>query len=345
MPSAVRPPGKRLIVCCDGTWKDSVGSRQTPTNVTRLCRCLKTEGFDPIGQRNIPQVVFYQSGVGVVPGYFSHLVGGATGEGERSRSTIGSSFSDLWIGISENIREAYGFICNNYNPGDEIFLVGFSRGAFTARSISSLMRSIGLLTPKGLVYLYQIYEEWEHQEDRHWKSPYPRWPGQPNYDVNSEEYRRALQAGEMSLFDIPVKACAVWETVGSLGIPALGLLPRFFRMRLSFVNSKVEPIIEHAFQALGLDEHRKPYTPTLWEIPDGQVNPKILKQCWFPGAHSDIGGGYEDQELANLTFAWMIAQLEPFLDFDRSYILEQQSVTIKTINESGHHIRDWGLGK
>ena len=249
------------------------------------------------------------------------------------------------IGISENIREAYVFLCLNYNPGDEIFLIGFSRGAFTARSISSLIRAIGLLNKKGLVYLYQITQDWEHQEIPGWKSPYPPWPNQPNHNVNSEEYRRELLAQELTAFDIPIKACAVFDTVGSLGVPSIGLLPRFFTRSLSFVDTKVEPIIENAFQALGLDEKRKPYSPTIWEVPDGQENPKVLKQCWFPGVHSDIGGGYDDQELGNITLAWMIHQLEGMLEFDRSYILEQQSVTIKAVHESGQSLRDWGLGK
>lgn len=195
------------------------------------------------------------------------------------------------------------------------------------------------------MYLYQITQDWEHQEIPGWKGPYPPWPNQPNHDVNSEEYRRELLAQELTTFDTPIKAVGVFDTVGSLGIPAIGILPRIFMRKLSFVNTKVEPIIENAFQALGLDEKRKPYSPTIWEVPDGQENPKVLKQCWFPGVHSDIGGGYDDQELGNLTLAWMLHQLEGMLEFDRSYILEQQSVTIKAVHESGQPLRDWGLGK
>lgn len=84
MASTPKGPGKRLIVCCDGTWQDSVGSPQTPTNVTRICRCIKSEGFDPIGQKNIPQVTYYQSGVGSTgsgPSLMGHLLGGLTGQG------------------------------------------------------------------------------------------------------------------------------------------------------------------------------------------------------------------------------------------------------------------------
>ncbi|KKY27965.1 hypothetical protein UCRPC4_g00810 [Phaeomoniella chlamydospora] len=324
-------PGKRLIVCCDGTWKDSDGKPDWPSNVTRIARCIKTVGYDKIGKKEIPQITYYQSGVGVEQGWFSSVIGGATGKG-----------------IGENIREAYRFICNNYNHGDEIFLVGFSRGAFTARSISTLMSCIGLLTPKGMVHFYQIFKDWENQDSNSWTSPYKPWPGRPagglmNTPETRAEYQRALQSQELSRFDCAIKACGVFDTVGSLGIPAIGILPRLFRQHLTFVDTKVESNIEHAFQALALDERRRPFSPTIWEKPEGQENPKVLKQCWFPGVHSDIGGGYPHSELANITLVWMISNLEQFIDFDKSYILQQQRLTREHIEDRGHKPRDWGL--
>ena len=237
-------------------------------------------------------------------------------------------------------------MCNNYEFGDEIFLVGFSRGAFTARSIASLIRAIGLLTRTGLVYFYQIFKDWEHQNDPSWVSPYKDrpWPS-PRPTVTSQQYRRKLLELEYTRLDINIKACAVWDTVGALGVPVLGLFPQPVSRDFSFVDTKVEPIVEYAYQALALDEHRRQYKPTVWEKPDGQDWPKVLKQCWFPGAHSDIGGSYEDADLSNITLAWMISQLDHLIDFDHSYVRQQYRLSEEAhAKHGGREDRPWGCG-
>lgn len=132
-------PRKRIIVCCDGTWKNSDGSGQVPTNVAKLARCIQPEAEVTQGGEKIQvkQVVYYQHGVGSVAGWLfggiENAIEGATGGGVR-----------------ENIMQAYQFICLNYQHGDEIFLFGFCRGAFTARSIAHFIWKMGLLTNKGL---------------------------------------------------------------------------------------------------------------------------------------------------------------------------------------------------
>ncbi|KAL9107745.1 MAG: hypothetical protein Q9227_007367 [Pyrenula ochraceoflavens] len=323
---------KRIIIGCDGTWMNSDGETQVPSNVTRICRCIRSQATlreSSNADTKIPQIIYYQSGVGSTSDVWNHIIGGATGKG-----------------ISENIREAYSFICNNYEFGDEIFLLGFSRGAFTVRSIASLIRAIGLLTRTGLVYFYQIFKDWEHQNDVDWAPPDKDqpWPA-PRPSVTTPEYRRKLLELEFTRFDIQIKACAVWDTVGALGVPSLGLLPQPLSRDYSFVDSKVEPIVEYAYQALALDEHRRQYKPTVWERPDGQEWPKILKQCWFPGAHSDIGGSYEDADLSNITLAWMISQLDRFVDFDHSYVRQQYRLSEEAhARHGGRQARPWGCG-
>lgn len=96
-------------------------------------------------------------------------------------------------GLSENIRVAYSFICNNYAPGDEIILIGFSRGAFTARSIAALIYSVGLLTPHGLQYFYQIFKDWENHAIKGWQTPFKNepWPDRPN--ITKPEYGQKLE--------------------------------------------------------------------------------------------------------------------------------------------------------
>lgn len=217
----------------------------------------------------IPQISFYQNGIGTGGSswYARHIgayVSGATGEG-----------------LSANIREAYNFLCCNYHRGDEIILLGFSRGAFTARSISTLIKQLGLLTPRGLGHLVEICDDWEHQLSEHYKTPYPNspWKNRPNFA--SREYYDKLHELKMTRRNIPIKCVGVWDTVGALGMPQISFFPQKHAQEFAFVDTRVEDNIEYAFQALGLDEKRKPYAPTIWFKPRDQKLPRILKQTWF----------------------------------------------------------------
>jgi uncharacterized protein (DUF2235 family) len=137
----------------DGYVKDSFFGNprlQIPSNVTRIGRAIKpttTERTNKKGE-HIDQIVYYQAGVGTGTSYWDKYVGGAAG-----------------LGLSENCREAYAFLANNYGPGDEIVLIGFSRGAFTARSIAGLIGHVGLLTKKGLGKFYGVFKDYEQSAD------------------------------------------------------------------------------------------------------------------------------------------------------------------------------------
>jgi uncharacterized protein (DUF2235 family) len=321
---------------------DSDGDVQVPSNVTRIARAIKPWGLDKDGNQ-IPQLIFYQNGVGTgSKSLWVKYVGGATGDG-----------------LADNIREAYAFICLNYVPGDEIIIIGFSRGAFTARSISSLIRALGLLTTQGMEHFIPIVEDWQFQLKDGWKTKHALkpWPGHAP-PVHAPDYQRKLLELELTRPDIPIKAVAVWDTIGGLGIPMIGLLPQPPSTDFSFVDTKVERNIEHAFQALALDERRRTYAPTIWEKPAGQRWPTTLKQCWFPGVHSDIGGSYSDTDLANLTLCWMVSQLDPFIAFEHDYVWRQVRLgmelyerELEQMKESGSahtpplKLRPWGLGK
>jgi uncharacterized protein (DUF2235 family) len=119
-----------------------------------------------------------------------------------------------FLGLAEHIREAYSFICNNYDHGDEIILIGFSRGAWTARSIATLIQAIGLLNRQGLIYFYQIFQDWQHQSKPNWKTPYPKEPWEHRPPADSPEYRRKLLQLELTRPNITIKAIGVWDTVG-----------------------------------------------------------------------------------------------------------------------------------
>ncbi|KAI9836972.1 MAG: hypothetical protein M1838_004908 [Thelocarpon superellum] len=328
--------GKKLIVCCDGTWLNSDNgvqggglygnaTLQVPSNVTRLCRAIKSrpahDGMD--------QIVYYQAGVGTGDTWYDRIVGGGTG-----------------LGLSEHIREAYGFLANNYADGDQIFLVGFSRGAFTARSIAGFIGCIGLLTKIGLDSFYEIFKDYENGENNNYKPQYPDVPFANKPNIHDPRYTAELEANKLSRLQIPIKAVAVWDTVGSLGMPSISWLEKLgiqpANREYSFYDTKLDNHIENAFQALALDETRAPFSPTVWERPQGCST--LLKQCWFPGVHSNVGGGYDDTELANITLAWVMAQLAPFIDFDFQFLARQENANQQYYQQSKLSPRSWGKG-
>lgn len=136
---------------------------------------------------------------------------------------------------------------------------------------------------------------------------------------------------------------STYPLIGSLGIPNIGLWPDH-PQDYSFVDTKVCPNVEYAFHALALDEKRRPFSPTIWEKPAGQDFPKLLKQCWFPGVHSNVGGSYDDTELADITLAWMISQLDDLLFFDKDYVTWQHDLNLQYYKDKGEETRSWGLG-
>lgn len=331
--TAARPimgPKKRLIITCDGTWLDADngimnGQKQPPSNVSRMGWAIKETSRD-----GIPQVVNYQAGVGTSGGRLSRIVGGATG-----------------LGLKENVRDAYTYLATNYRDGDEIFLMGFSRGAFTARSVGGLIGDLGLLTRRGLPHFSEIFEDYEHKSDDRYTSPFPDSPlrDKPPF---SPQYVHELERQGLTRTRIPIKALCVWDTVGALGIPRtpwLNALRRDKTMRdYQFDDTRIHPCIENAFQALALDEQRAPFTPALWEK-QADNNSTNLKQVWFPGVHSNIGGGYDDQELANITLAWMMSRLEPFLDFRPDFLVSQLDAQREYYRDTSQRPRWWSFGE
>lgn len=332
--TAARPiqgPKKRLIITCDGTWLDADsgvmdGKVAPPSNVSRMGWAIKETSRD-----GIPQVVNYQAGVGTVGGRLSKIAGGATG-----------------IGVKENIREAYTYIAANWSPGDEIFLMGFSRGAFTARSVGGLIGQLGLLTRKGLPHFGEIFEDFEHRSDERYTPALADVPINNKGPFN-DRYVHELERLGMTRRGVPIKAICVWDTVGSLGIPRIPVLETFQNRskklkEYQFDDTRIHPCVENAFQALGLDEHRAPFSPAVWEKQaDNTVT--NLKQVWFPGVHSNVGGGYDDQEIANITLSWMMSRLEPFLDFRPDFLISQLDAQRQYYKSTNQKLRWWSFGE
>ena len=130
------------------------------------------------------------------------------------------------------------------------------------------------------------------------------------------------------------------SSVGALGIPSIGILPAHHQ-EYSFVDTRVSSNVEHAFHALALEEQRKPFSPTIWERPLEPSNLQVLKQVWFPGVHSNVGGSYDDTNLADITLAWMMQQLSPFLDFAPGYLSHVHAQNCHFYDDQGKPRRHW----
>lgn len=288
---------KRIIVCADGTWNvqdqvnDETGKRR-PTNVTKLARAVL-----PVDQNGIHQVVFYREGLGTGPGT-DKLTGGAFGSG-----------------IEDNIVSLYRSILYNYSLGDEIYLFGFSRGAFTARSLAGFMKFAGLLEKDDDYYVPEIYACYES-----------------GHGVGTDQWRKANRKVSGTRPCPPIRMLGVWDTVGSLGAP--GFLGQIFNSKkYQYHQVGLFNEIEHAFHALAIDERRKPFSPTLWEAPDGWGGQ--LEQVWFAGVHCDVGGGYSPDGLANLALLWLVRQAADLgVGFDRNYLSPFKGVPTSVLHDS-----------
>lgn len=171
-----------------------------------------------------------------------------------------------------------------------------------------MIADVGLLTKSGLGHLCEVYKLWKikpHENGN--RTSHPR--------STLEEKCNGLSKSSELRTGIKVKVCAVWDAVGSLGFPVPDPFPQKASRRLAHINSKLCNNIEVAIQALALNERRKHFQVTVWKA-DDSVNNRILKQCWFLGNHSDVGGGNKHTGLANIALVWMITQLRPYVGFD-----------------------------
>lgn len=257
---------KRLIVCCDGTWNNA-DFQTNDTNVARLARAI--HGSQDTG--GTIQVVLYLRGVGTAGLKIETWVEGAIG-----------------LGIDDNIRSAYQFVAQNYVPGDDVFLLGFSRGAFTARSLAGLVTACGILKRQALG---SLSDAWAY-----YRTDKPHSPAD-----FARRYKTDVH------LDATIRFLGVWDTVGSLGIPG-DLLADANKKQYAFHDTTPSPIVGTACHAMALDEHRHTFTPTYWT---GTAPPGTeIEQVWFAGAHADVGGGYANSYLADIPLLWMARRAE-----------------------------------
>lgn len=268
---------KNIFICTDGTWNSTDQTDRgelAPTNVAKMARMLESKGN---------QLVYYDRGVGT-DNLLDKYTGGAFGHG-----------------LFDNVKQSYRFLVENYQDGDHIIIFGFSRGAYTARSLAGLVTKVGILRKKYIADIDSAHHFYKKPKiEKKVLEQYSDNFCHPSKDV---------------LF------LGVWDTVGALGIP-LRTLNWITSWRFKFLDNKLSPDIKNAYHAIAIDEKRRPFQPSLWKKDD--ISPgQNVEQRWFAGVHSNIGGGYQDTGLSDITLIWMITNLKkviPNLSLDNNYL-------------------------
>ncbi len=300
---------RRLVVCCDGTWNrpdQHSDGAAAPTNVTKVALALADE--DGGGSE---QLLFYQPGVGTRR--WERLRGGAFG-----------------VGLSRNVRDCYRFLVESYQPGDALYFFGFSRGAFTARSTVGLVRNSGILRAEHVARIKDAYRLYRDR-DR---------PSQPN-GTEAEIFRRMYSHDE-----VPIRFMGVWDTVGALGIPIDGIRLPLLTHRWTFHDTRLSSSVESAYHAVAIDERRKAFRPTLWLQQPHAIGRQTLEQVWFAGVHCDVGGGYRDQALAEISLLWMVERARRCgLAFKPEHFVEPDGPVDEESRRLGRHVAPDPLGE
>lgn len=254
---------KRIVFCADGTW-DAPASN---TNVYRIYNALTVTAG---------QVTYYDDGIGADATGIARVLDGAFGQG-----------------LFQKIQDGYTKIAHAYEPGDQIFLFGFSRGAYTARCLAGMIAICGLpgggFTDNCVAQAFMAYRD--------------------------PANRATLLAGLTScgLSNAPIQMVGVWDTVGSLGIPAI--FGGVEEDKYGFLDTSLHPDVKNAYQCLAIDEQRAQFPATVWT--GAPAAGQTMEQVWFSGCHGDVGGGTAQggpvdggTRLCDITLGWMVRKAQ-----------------------------------
>jgi len=269
---------KNIVVLSDGTGQE--GGKGHDTNVYKLFRMLE--------DRTDRQVVFYDEGLGT-----------------DWRKITGSAFG---VGFSKNLLQCYQFIFDNYESEDRIFLFGFSRGAATVRSLSSFIQYFGILPksrPELIHKAYKLYEKGRQAYGANiWKQTRSKFVKDDDSDVLNDEAEEFIKEHPNQWANI--EFMGVWDTVPALGFVAMAgvnlLLGK--ALRYSFHDFRLHPRVQNAYHALSIDDDRLWFHPSLWR--EKSREDQVVEQVWFSGAHTDIGGGFNNAGLSDISLEWMV---------------------------------------
>jgi len=289
-------PPKRLVICFDGTWNRL--DARTPTNVV-----LTGESVVPLAPDGKTQAIFYDEGVGT--SRFERLSGGMFG-----------------AGLIDKLGDAYRFLTFNYTPGDEIYVFGFSRGAFTARSFVGMLRNCGIVSRPNAGRIQDAIAWYRMRR----ASTAPdslqsrKFRSEVSPNVVTEEGEDAWRQANIPNYQpnsatlLQIRYLGVWDTVGALGVPTRYRLLSFFNRKFQFHDTALSSIVQSGRHAVAIDESRKDFTPTLWSNvddlnrkvgadPDSAIAP--YQERWFPGVHCGVGGGGDFRGLSDQALEWV----------------------------------------
>jgi uncharacterized protein (DUF2235 family) len=304
--SAEASPMKRIVICCDGTWQRLDGAR--PTNVVTLAKLVLPEAPD-----GTVQLAFHLDGVGT-----------GRGTGAVARQIDRFLGGAMGFGLTEAVAEAYRLLVFAYKPGDEIYIVGYSRGAYTARSLAGMIRNCGIIE-RGCaerigeaLALYRSTRPEDHPDGE--ASLAFRADCAPAVVTSDGELawrRRERPERDWSgVLPLRVRYVGVWDTVGSLGVPSGWSIARLLNRRHQFHDTMLSSRVEAARHAVAIDERRRNFAPALWDnvaelnAPGGSGPEAAYQQRWFPGVHGAVGGGGEERLLSNGTLLWVLEGAE-----------------------------------
>jgi uncharacterized protein (DUF2235 family) len=292
---------KRIVILIDGTWNEE--GKGNDTNIAKLDPNYKAAGaplIKPQAADGTAQMTFYHKGVGADPDFLKHLLGGAIG-----------------LGLKQIVQDAYQTLVANFASGDEIYISGFSRGAYAARALAGLIGASGIQRSTDKEGFETV---WNHYR----VDPAVREGAKPagSGDRQTIDSYNKMAAQNAIHTDRAIKCVGVFDTVGSYGVPAgigLAALGRYFTLlTLGFHDTSFGSHIDVGLHAVAVDERRRPFVPTFWTAPKGHKPRGHVEQTWFAGVHCNVGGSYPDAGLSDEALIWMIARIGALtgLEFD-----------------------------
>ena len=329
---------KNIVICSDGTGNSA--NKNRGTNVFKLFEALDLNGHREPYNNHPQQVAFYDDGVGTEKTRMFRILGGAFG-----------------LGLSRNVKQLYTELCRCYVPGDRIYLFGFSRGAFTVRTLAGLVVHCGIIgrkestTDRALDDL--VNQAYERYREQYW-AWIPMLLDKCKRDKPTSDFRRLYGIKHERYApngEVPIRFMGVWDTVDAVGFPIAGMAEVWNRVvyRFKFNNNDLNPLVLQACQALSIDDQRLTFKPELWHqsTPSDDVrrhnmmmeswgesaDAESIEQVWFSGVHSNVGGGYPKQGMSLVTLDWMMTKAEDaglhFLSGPRELIAGQRNVDDK----------------
>jgi len=284
---------KRIIYCADGTWNNE----GTNTNVYKL---FKAMSFTAV------QCPIYDDGVGSDGGALSRFLGGAFGEG-----------------LDQKIKDGYTRVSHLYEHGDQVYLFGFSRGAYTARSLGGMIANCGLPT--------QNVDD--GQTEMAFAAYRQRDPGQRQQQLATLKQKYAPDTAVIAMI-------GVWDTVGSLGLPAV--FGGIDVTRYAFLDTTLHPDVKYACHAVSIDERRREFPATLWSNANAPAPGQVIEQVYFAGVHCDVGGGYPETGLSDITLGWMMKKAAAHgVEFDPAVYQAYTSIDCKHALDQKHE--SWSM--